>query len=814
MLEAITRRLKRLNCNKQGVSNVLVVMLSLILITVIVANVILWNYQMNQLDIERMHESVSITNADRITHSQWFTAQNEFLITTGTRISGSYPATTSIDSSYEIFREEPAVTYSHSHPSSYNPLGGTRYVSGLLTDLQSNDSVYMTFSNVDEHFVDQTSNVDNSPDKGTHSNFDFIKASPDGNYDILTEGDYGSYATITYVGAGAKASGTGSVNPALPTGWQPGDIFLLFCETANEPVTAPAGWTQIPSSPQGTGTAGGTSATRLTVFWRRATSSETAPTIADPGDHICAAILAFRNVVETSDPWDVTVGDVLTTSSTSVTIPGATTTVPGCMVVVAVATGPDTNTAQCSGWTNPNLSSLAELVDYYTNAGNGGGFAVAAGIMTNAGNYGPTTATVTTSFVQGRISIALKPKRIPNYQLDLEVQWTNANYTRTNEYLCIYTGSFSGSENLRVDVWTGSTWETIIDALQPNAWNNVSVSAYLTSSNFTIRFKDTVESNDSTQSSWQIDCALLRLGNNYIQVELGGALNVQNLTRLIWAVDCSFATDLINATFQLYDYQAGEYPTGGDGYMAVTIGTSDVTLNQTITTNPTRFIDANGNWKMKITGTKATADPFILKVDWVELEATLSNIYRLEISNDFTIDLSTYPLDYLYGVEILVRYNVSEATEHWFIKAYDWTSDDFSDVGFNNTSGNMPTSGEWNDYAVSINENWTRYIGSDGTIRILFCDEGVGENQTLVHVDFIGVRVILNGIRLDIKNSGAVTAHIVSVWIINATHHMRYNADFFINPGEAAVYIRVDIAPPAGDFTVKIVTERGNIDTF
>jgi len=360
-----------------------------------------------------------------------------------------------------------------------------------------------------EDYVDQTSNVDGQADKGTHSNFDYMKAT-DNNYDTLTEGDYGSYATISYVGAGAKASGTGAVTPALPTGWQANDIFLLFCETANQAVTAPTGWTAVANSPQGTGTAGGTSSTCLTIFWRRATSSETAPTIADPGDHICAGILAFRNVVETGNPWDVTAGDVLTTASTSVTIPGATTTVPGCMVVVAVATGPDTTTSQCSGWTNPNLSGLAQKVDYYTNSGNGGGFGVAAGTMTNAGNYGSTTATVATSFVQGRISIALKPKWISNYQLDLEVQWINVDYNQQNEYLCIYTGTLN-SEALKVDVWTGSSWVNVMASLSASQWNNVSVSDYVTSSTFTIRFIGATESGDTSQSSWQIDCALLHL---------------------------------------------------------------------------------------------------------------------------------------------------------------------------------------------------------------------------------------------------------------------------------------------------------------
>ena len=58
-MEAIIRRLKR---DKRGVSNVIVVMLSLILIVIIVANVVLWSYQMNQFDWEKMQENIEILN--------------------------------------------------------------------------------------------------------------------------------------------------------------------------------------------------------------------------------------------------------------------------------------------------------------------------------------------------------------------------------------------------------------------------------------------------------------------------------------------------------------------------------------------------------------------------------------------------------------------------------------------------------------------------------------------------------------------------------------------------------------------------------
>ena len=94
-----------------------------------------------------------------------------------------------------------------------------------------------------------------------------------------------------------------------------------------------------------------------------------------------------------------------------------------------------------------------------------------------------------------------------NYELDLEVQWTNADYDEANEELCIYMDEV-GAEGLRVDVWTGLTWEELIANLNVG-WNNVTVTSYLTSSEFTIRFVGTTELGDSTQDYWTVDATLL-----------------------------------------------------------------------------------------------------------------------------------------------------------------------------------------------------------------------------------------------------------------------------------------------------------------
>jgi len=74
MLWTITcRRLKR---DRRGISNIIVIALSLVIILAIVSNIVLWNYEMNQVDWEKMRENVIITNVERVTGSQ-FTFEND-----------------------------------------------------------------------------------------------------------------------------------------------------------------------------------------------------------------------------------------------------------------------------------------------------------------------------------------------------------------------------------------------------------------------------------------------------------------------------------------------------------------------------------------------------------------------------------------------------------------------------------------------------------------------------------------------------------------------------------------------------------------
>lgn len=219
-------------------------------------------------------------------------------------------------------------------------------------------------------------------------------------------------APPSFKGAGTTDASTSNCTVAWPT-HASGDIALLFVESqSEEAVTAPTGFAAVAGSPKNTVTTQ-PNGTRLTVFWARAGASPMPDvTIADPGNHCIAQIFTYQGVVTTGDPWDVTGGgaDDGPPVDTSVSATGVTTTVTDTLIVVAVAQGRDANsTSTFSGWSNVNLTGIAERADFARNNGDGGGFGVMDGVKATAGATGNTTATLSDAFRNAFLTIALKP---------------------------------------------------------------------------------------------------------------------------------------------------------------------------------------------------------------------------------------------------------------------------------------------------------------------------------------------------------------------------------------------------------------------
>ncbi len=220
-------------------------------------------------------------------------------------------------------------------------------------------------------------------------------------------------ANPTFVAAGTKTGSTGNAVPPLPTGHAADDLLLLICETRDtDAVTAPAGWNEITTVDSGSPLplVDSTDATRLTIFWKIDGGSETDPTVLDPGNHIICAIVAFRGT-DLTDPFNLIVTSVETTSNTTVTIAGGTTTVNDCTVIQLTSNTTDSASAQVSNWANGSLTSpgFFEFVDDFGNSNLGGGFAGAYGGKDTAGVVASASADLATAARDQNVMIALQP---------------------------------------------------------------------------------------------------------------------------------------------------------------------------------------------------------------------------------------------------------------------------------------------------------------------------------------------------------------------------------------------------------------------
>jgi hypothetical protein len=83
--------------------------------------------------------------------------------------------------------------------------------------------------------------------------------------------------------------------------------------------------------------------------------------------------------------------------------------------------------------------------------------------------------------------------------------------------------------------------------------------------------------------------------------------------------------------------------------------------------------------------------------------------------------------------------------------------------------------------------------------------------KTQEKIEIVSAQTGRNGAFFTIKNKGSLTAHVVSLWVIDSTQHKRYDVDIFINSGENSTYTRMDINLPSEDFLIKMITERGNM---
>jgi hypothetical protein len=410
------------------------------------------------------------------------------------------------------------------------------------------DSVYDTLSESVpggeiEDYVDlDTSDVDSSPDKGTHSNFNNEKSS-DSTYDTLTEEDTDPPTNSTAFSDDFELQNFNKWDQHLATSWQIGTIGSGTGGSMNPHGGSYDAWADETNDGQlisdSIDLSG--SVTAYYSLWMATDDLESTNLVLDFYNGSWYTIWSYVKGTDVDDTWVEHSGELDAGYLTSDFRMRLTATIgknenAWLDDVVITKTKGTTNHQNDLEVQFTSVATTYDVTDLAIKAGTTGAENLGVSVWNGAGwdslaaditQNGWTNITVTSyvgstmtfRFLGGsetgdtsqdtwEIDAVLLNQR-NGYELDLEVQWTVADFDEVNEYLCIHGGAM-GAENIGVDIWHSSTWNSLLSDLSAG-WNNVSVAAYLDSSTFTIRFKGGSEVSDPTQDTWQIDSTLLHV---------------------------------------------------------------------------------------------------------------------------------------------------------------------------------------------------------------------------------------------------------------------------------------------------------------
>jgi len=198
------------------------------------------------------------------------------------------------------------------------------------------------------------------------------------------------------------------------------------------------------------------------------------------------------------------------------------------------------------------------------------------------------------------------------------------------------------------------------------------------------------------------------------EVEFTGSSNIGNWDQLVWSLDSAWTAGSVSVTIQVYNYTLGGYPTSGNGFDSYTSSATadtDETRTQTITTNPTHFRDASGNWKIKVKGVKTTTSRFDFKADWVEFKPTYYSQYTVSTQFQFSSMTSNTPTQ--LNFTIVSEYDVASVSVT--VQVWNYSSSAYATSGEGYLTYSSAGSNETK--LLSINTNPQHFV-QNGNAKI------------------------------------------------------------------------------------------------
>jgi len=232
---------------------------------------------------------------------------------------------------------------------------------------------------------------------------------------------------------------------------------------------------------------------------------------------------------------------------------------------------------------------------------------------------GPAMGKVRLDWIPVRVTYVINPSA--HVDIDILIHQSNGTIRRVIATNVANSGTLSTTAETLSGTysWPAYTVENETDYLEIDYYLDVTIvnpsaTAYLRIDDNTLTIADQTRTTN------------IMLPSEYmVEVEFTGSSNTGYWTQLIWTIDSAWTIGNVSVTLQLYNYALGAYPTSGDGYIAYTSSATpntDETKGQIITANSANFRDISGNWKFKIKGVKSTTSQFEAKIDLIEYGVT------------------------------------------------------------------------------------------------------------------------------------------------------------------------------------------------
>lgn len=224
-----------------------------------------------------------------------------------------------------------------------------------------------------------------------------------GQQQLLTMGG-GPSTPPEWITKGPFAAAAGLATASWPSSseYEVGDLAVIFIGTPNEPLSVPAGWTQIVGISTGSGGVG----LRLFAFWKIIDGTEASFTVGNAANSYTLTIIHIIRGAHATTPIDIyatRVGSAVNNQR----CPAITTTGPNRLIIGAIS---GTVTAQTiASWSSGILTDLTSRSEDVTSVGADGTLGVVTGLKAGAGTTGDITVDMNWADIAVSMTVAIAP---------------------------------------------------------------------------------------------------------------------------------------------------------------------------------------------------------------------------------------------------------------------------------------------------------------------------------------------------------------------------------------------------------------------